>query len=76
MSNPTHILLLAGLVFGYVVPAVLVAWLADRRGRSLAVYLVASLIIGWIVPLAIVLIAPRRAVSTDAPLNGAESGAP
>jgi MFS family permease len=60
MSNPIHILLLLGLLLGFVLPAVLVAWLADRRGRSFAAYLIASLVVSWIVPLIAVLILPNR----------------
>jgi hypothetical protein len=56
---------LFGLVFLLVfwfVPALLVAKLAERKGRSFAVYLVASLIIGWVIPLvAAMVVRPQRA---------------
>jgi hypothetical protein len=52
-----------GLIFALViwgVPAVLVAKLAERKGRPFALYLIASLIIGWIIPLiAAVIVRPR-----------------
>jgi MFS family permease len=60
MTNPIHILLLVALVFGYVLPALLVGRLAERRGRSFTVYLVASLIVGWVIPLIAVLIFSNR----------------
>jgi MFS family permease len=60
MSNPIHIVLLIILLLCFVVPAVLVARLADRRGRSFAVYLIASLIVSWIVPLLALLVLPDR----------------
>ena len=60
MSNPIHIVLLLVLLACFVIPAVLVARLADRRGRSFAVYLIASLIISWIVPLLALLVLPDR----------------
>lgn len=52
-----------GLIFlllFWLVPALLVAKLAERKGRSFAVYLVASLIIGWIIPLIAALIVRPR----------------
>lgn len=52
-----------GLIFVllfWLVPALLVAKLAERKGRSFAVYLVASLIIGWIIPLIAALIVRPR----------------
>jgi hypothetical protein len=60
MSNPAHVVLLIVLVAFWIVPAVLVARLAERKGRSFGVYLVASLIIGWLIPLIAALLVPRR----------------
>jgi hypothetical protein len=60
MSNPIHVIFLLGLLTLFVLPAVLVARMADRRGRSFAVYLIAGLIVGWIIPLLAVLILPAR----------------
>lgn len=60
MSNPIHVVLLIALVALWVVPAVLVARLAERKRRSFVVYLVASLIIGWLIPLIAALIVPDR----------------
>jgi hypothetical protein len=60
MSNPIHILLLLVLLACFVLPAILVARLGDRRGRSFAVYLIASLIVGWIVPLLALFVLPDR----------------
>jgi hypothetical protein len=60
MSNPIHVVLLLVLLAGFVVPAILVARLAHRRGRSFTVYLLASLIVSWVVPLIAVLVLPDR----------------
>jgi hypothetical protein len=60
MSNPIHVVLLIALLAFWVVPAVLTARLAERKGRSFAVYLVVSLIIGWLIPLIAALIVPDR----------------
>jgi hypothetical protein len=60
MSNPIHVVLFVALIAFWLVPAVLTARLADRKGRSFSVYLVASLLIGWIVPLVAALILPQR----------------
>ena len=52
-----------GLIFLlliWLVPAVLVAKLAERKGRSFGVYLIASLIIGWLFPLIAALIVRPR----------------
>ena len=61
MSNPIHVVLLLALVGLFIVPAVLTARFAQRKGRSFAVYLVASLLIGWPVPLLVALVMPNRA---------------
>jgi drug/metabolite transporter (DMT)-like permease len=60
VSNPIHLLALIVGLLCFVVPAVLVARLADRRGRSFAVYLIASLIVSWVVPLLALLVLPDR----------------
>jgi MFS family permease len=60
VSNPIHLLALIVVLLCFVVPAVLVARLADRRGRSFAVYLIASLIVSWVVPLLALLVLPDR----------------
>jgi drug/metabolite transporter (DMT)-like permease len=60
MSNPIHIVLLLALLACFVLPSVLVARLADRRGHSFAVYLIASLLVSWIVPLLALLVLPDR----------------
>jgi drug/metabolite transporter (DMT)-like permease len=60
MSNPIHDVVLLAVLVCFVLPAVLVARLADRRGRSFAVYLIASLIVSWIVPLLALLVLPDR----------------
>jgi hypothetical protein len=44
------------LLLFWLVPAFLVARLAERKGRSFAVYLIASLVIGWPIPLLAALI--------------------
>jgi hypothetical protein len=60
MSNPIHVVLLLALIALWVLPSVLVARLADRKGRSFSVYLIVSLIIGWLIPLLAALIVPSR----------------
>lgn len=68
MSNPIHLLALIVVLLCFIVPAILVARLADRRGRSFAVYLIASLIVSWIVPLLVLLVLPdneRRVPQSD-----------
>jgi hypothetical protein len=60
MSNPIHVVLLIALLILWIGPSVLVARLADRKGRSFAVYLIASLIIGWLIPLIAALVVPER----------------
>jgi hypothetical protein len=66
LSNPIHVMLLVALVAFWVVPAVLVARLAGRKGRSFGVYLVTSLLIGWWFPLIAALVVRDRAASDDA----------
>jgi uncharacterized protein YybS (DUF2232 family) len=51
--------LLAVLVL-WLLPALLVAHLAERKGRPFALYLIASLIIGWPIPLLAALIVRPR----------------
>jgi MFS family permease len=63
MSNPIHLLALIVVLLCFIVPAILVARLADRRGRSFAVYLIASLIVSWVVPLLALLVLPDRSRS-------------
>jgi hypothetical protein len=60
MSNPIHIVLLIGLIVFWIGPAVLAGRLAERKGRSFAVYLIFSLVIGWPIPLIAALILPGR----------------
>jgi hypothetical protein len=47
------------LIF-WLIPAILVARLAERRGRRFPIYLIASLVIPWPVVLVVVLVLPRR----------------
>jgi hypothetical protein len=60
MSNPIHVVLLLALVAIFIVPAVLTAQFAARKGRSFAVYMIASLLIGWPVPLLVAFVVPNR----------------
>jgi hypothetical protein len=63
--NTAHTFGLIFLLLFWLVPAVLVAKLAERKGRSFAVYLIASLIIGWIIPLiAALIVRPRPSVNS------------
>jgi uncharacterized protein YybS (DUF2232 family) len=56
----SHAFALVFLLLVWLVPAVLVAKLAERKGRSFAVYLIVSLIIGWFFPLIAALIVRPR----------------
>jgi hypothetical protein len=60
MGNPIHIAVVLALLAFVVAPAFLTARLAERKGRSFAVYLVASLMIGWPIPLLATLILRRE----------------
>jgi hypothetical protein len=60
LSNPIHLLALIVVLALYFGPALLAARLAERKGRSFAVYLLASLLIGWPIPLIAALVLPRR----------------
>lgn len=59
MSNPYHVAILLVVVVVWIGGAVLVGRLAERKGRSFAVYFVASLILGWWLPLLAALIVRR-----------------
>lgn len=59
MSNPIHVVLLLGLLLFWLGPAIVAGQIADRKGRSLPVYLIAGLIVGPLV-LLIALIVPTR----------------
>lgn len=59
MSDPIHVVALLVVLAFYFGQAYLAGWVADRKGRNLAVYLVAGLIIGPLV-LLIALVLPRR----------------
>jgi hypothetical protein len=65
MSNPIHIVLLLGLVFGFVLPAVLVAHLADRRRSQLRYLSIGVSQVSWVVPLIGVLILPAAHKVSD-----------
>jgi hypothetical protein len=55
-----HAFGLLGLLVLWLVPAVLIARLAARKGRPFALYLIASLILPWpLVLLAALIIRPR-----------------
>ena len=64
MSHPIHdVAFVLGFIVVcslWVVPAVLTARLAERKGRSFVVFLVAGLVIGWPMPLLVALIMPTR----------------
>jgi hypothetical protein len=51
---------LAIIAIIWIIPAVLVARVAERRGRSFAPFLIAALIIPWPVMLLVALVLPRR----------------
>jgi hypothetical protein len=64
VSNPIHVGLLLGLLLFWIGPAVLAGKVADRKGRSGAVYVVAGLLVGPLVLLA-ALVLPRRRTRLD-----------
>jgi len=57
----THLYGLLALLVLWLVPAILVYRVAERKGRPGWVYLLASLLIGWPVPLLAALVVRRRA---------------
>lgn len=61
LNDPVHVILLVVLVAFWVVPAVLVARLAQRKGRSFALFMLGGLLIGWLfdVIAAVLLVAAR-----------------
>lgn len=60
LSNPIHLVVLILVLALWLGPAILAGRVADRKGRSFAVYLIASLIVGWPIPLLIAAVLPRR----------------
>jgi hypothetical protein len=65
VTNPIHVILLFCLFGVFILPAVLVARLAERRGRHFTVYLIASLLVTWVVPLLAVMVLPDRRRDTS-----------
>jgi len=55
-----HLFGLLGLLVLFVLPALLVYRLAERKGRPGWVYLLASLLIGWPIPLLAALLVRQR----------------
>jgi hypothetical protein len=55
----THAFGLLGVLVLFILPALFVYRLAERKGRSGWVYLVASLLIGWPIPLIAALVIRR-----------------
>jgi hypothetical protein len=51
---------LATLAIIWIIPAILVARLAERRGHSFSVFLVAALVTPWPMWLVVALVLPRR----------------
>lgn len=66
MNNPIHLVVLLAILLLWILPTILTARLAARKGRSFAVYLIASLLIGWPIPLiAALIVRPRQATTTS-----------
>jgi hypothetical protein len=62
MTHPIHDAFFAlALIVFWILPAILTARLAHRKGRSFAIFLIVSLVIGWPIPLLVALIMPTRA---------------
>jgi hypothetical protein len=51
---------LLGLVVFWLLPALLATRIAERKGRSFAVYLIVALVIGWPIPLLAALVVRTR----------------
>jgi hypothetical protein len=67
MSHPIHDAAFLVVFLGFwIVPAVLTARLAARRGRSFGVFLIIALLVGWPIILIVTLIMPARDKRTDA----------
>ena len=62
MSNPIHVALLFSLLLFWLAPAILAGQVAERKGRSIAVYTIAGLIVGPPV-LVVALVIPSRSVA-------------
>jgi hypothetical protein len=60
LHNPAHLLELAVLVVVYVLPAYLIARVAERRGHSFGGFLLGGLVVGWPFSGIIVVLAGRR----------------
>jgi hypothetical protein len=60
LSNPIHLVALLFVLAIWIGPAILAGRIAERKGRSFAVYLIASLLIGWPISLLAALLVPRR----------------
>jgi small-conductance mechanosensitive channel len=56
-----HFAGLLGVLFLWLAPALLVARLAQRKGRPFALYLIVSLVVGWPLTLLAALIVRPRA---------------
>lgn len=63
------ITLLATLAIIWLIPVVLVAWLAERRGYSFATVLVVALTVPWLIVLLVVSIMQRRGQGSLAKTN-------
>jgi hypothetical protein len=59
VGNPYHVAILLAVLAFWIGGAALVGRLAERKGRSFAVYFIISLIIGWWFPLLAALIVRR-----------------
>lgn len=57
--------LLVTLAMIWIIPAVLVARMAERRGRSFVVFLIIALVIPWPILLVVVLALPHRGKEQD-----------
>jgi hypothetical protein len=55
-----HAFGLLGVIVLWLLPALVAARIAERKGRSFAVYLIVALVIGWPIPLLAALVVRTR----------------
>jgi hypothetical protein len=54
--HPIHDIALMAVLALWLIPALMVARLADRKGRSFSAYLIACLLFWWPIPLVVALV--------------------
>jgi hypothetical protein len=71
VRNVIHdIVLLTTLAFIWLIPALLIARLAERRGHNFQVLLIVALVVPWPITLLVVLVMPRRSKQSSKDRTG------